>query len=313
MTFHTRPYGGDDDARLLVHIVTRAALATPQCSYWHVGDVWWGLYQNTVFDPHPNIRLWFDGAEPVGFAWFDPSGAVATQVVPGRADGTALEAEMLGWAEGRRRTLPTGDGGPITLTATAFAHDAPRIALLTGRGYARVGTPMYHFYRCLSDLAVPALSSTNITVRQVGEMPEWDTRVEIHREVWHPSKVTLDAYRRLRAASGYRPELDLVAVTAQGAFASYCICWLDPTTQTGEFEPVGTRSAFRRQGLGRAVVVEGLHRLREQGATQAIVYTPHTNGGARALYESVGFRIVGSEYSYIKTLEGIGDATMPHG
>lgn len=300
MALYARLYSGDDDAHVLAHIVTHAALVTPSCSFWHVGDVWWGLYQNTVFDPRLNIRLWFDEAEPVGFAWFYPNGSVSTEAVPGRADSIDLEMEMLAWAEQRGRA-GLESGGPETLTATAFAHDARRIALLTERGYARAGTPLYHFQRPLSaeDGAAP---QTGITVRAVGEEPEWAARVELHREVWHPSRVTLEAYRRLRAAAGYRPALDLVAVTSEGAFASYCICWLDPTTRTGEFEPVGTRPALRRQGFGRAVIVEGLRRLREHGATQAVVYTPHTNSGARALYESIGFRIVGSEYDYIKSL-----------
>ena len=70
--------------------------------------------------------------------------------------------------------------------------------------------------------------------------------------------------------------------------------------RTGEFEPVGTRPAFRRQGLGKAVIAEGLRRLKARGATDAIVYTPHSNGSAVALYESAGFRIAGSEYDYVK-------------
>jgi hypothetical protein len=50
---------------------------------------------------------------------------------------------MLRWAEGRRRTLPPGPDGRSTLTTTAFAHDARRVAWLTGRGAsaAIVNTP----------------------------------------------------------------------------------------------------------------------------------------------------------------------------
>jgi ribosomal protein S18 acetylase RimI-like enzyme len=137
-------------------------------------------------------------------------------------------------------------------------------------------------------------------VRHVGGEDEWPERVATHREVWHPSRVTLEAYQRLRVTPGYTPELDLVAVTPDGTFASYCICWLDPVNRTGEFEPVGTRPAFRQQGLGKAVIAEGLRRLKAHGATDAIVYTPHYNGSAVALYESAGFRIAGSEYDYVK-------------
>ncbi len=303
MTVNSRPFEGDGDALLLTHIVTRLSLTSPTCSYWHAGDVWWGLYKNTEFQPQYNVRLWFDDDVPIGFAWFFPPGGVSTQVIPERADEADLDAEMLRWAEDRRRDLPAGDEGHYTLTATAFAHDARRIDLLTQHGYERAGTHMYHFRRSLSGATVPAALTTGITVRMVSDRSEWNARVDLHRDVWHPSKVTLDAYQRLRATPGYQCAFDLVAVTEEGTFTSYCICWFDPITQTGEFEPVGTSSTFRRQGHGRAVILEGFRLLQERGATAAIVYTPHTNGSARALYESVGFRIVGSEYDYIKRIE----------
>lgn len=303
MTIHARPFGGDDDAHLLVEIVTAAAAANPRCGYWHVGDVWWGLYQNTVFDARENIRLWLMDEVPVGFAWFYPrQQGISIVVVPGRADADAIEDEMLTWAEARRRTLPAGDDGAFTLTATAFAfdHDARRCALLERRGYERTGSPMHHFHRSLAEPIPAANPPAGGIVRHVGGEEEWEERVAIHREVWHPSRVTLESYRRLRTRPGYTPALDLVAVTPDGTFASYCICWLDSANQTGEFEPVGTRTDFRRQGYSTAVLAEGLRRLQAHGARDALVYTPQSNGNAVALYESVGFRIVGDEYDYIK-------------
>jgi mycothiol synthase len=137
-------------------------------------------------------------------------------------------------------------------------------------------------------------------VREVGGKEEWEERVETHREVWHPSKVTLDAYRRLREAPGYDPRLDLVAVAPDGTFGSYCICWFDPHSRTGLFEPVGTRSACRGLGLGKAVMHEGLRRLRELGARTAFVLAVHDNEAARNLYESVGFETVNTERLYGK-------------
>jgi len=127
-------------------------------------------------------------------------------------------------------------------------------------------------------------------------------RCTARSEVWNPSRVTLEAYRRLRAAPGYTPEIDLVAVASDGVFASYCICWLDPANRTGEFEPVGTRPAYQRQGFGRAVIAESLRRLKARGATDATVLTPQSNERGVALYESVGFHVAGSEYDYVKEL-----------
>src|SRR5947209_1018761 len=233
MPIHSRPFSGYSDAPVLADIVMAATAIDPRCGYRHVGDVWWGLYQNTVFDPPDNIRLWIDDGTPVGFAWFDSCG-VSVQGCPGYVDADALEDEMLSWAEQCRRALPAGSDGASMLTATAFEHDARRSALLVRRGYARTGTPMYHFHRSLSE-PIPAVTPPpGITVRHVGGEDEWAERVATHREVWHPSRVTLEAYQRLRATPGYTPALDLVAAMPDGTFASYCICWLDPVNQTGE-------------------------------------------------------------------------------
>jgi mycothiol synthase len=57
----------------------------------------------------------------------------------------------------------------------------------------------------------------------------------------------------------------------------------------GYFEPVGTRAAFRRQGLGCAVILEGFRRLKALGAHTAMVYSGTKN---QAFYESCGFRVV---------------------
>lgn len=300
MTIHARAFREGDD-QLLASLVAGAALGTSGCPNWHVGDVWWGLYQNLVFDPCSHIRLWFDGPEPAGFAWLNLNGDLAMQIAAGRTDAAMLEGAMLEWAEEQYPGL-AGNGGEHTLSAMALPDDETRIAVLTRRGYERMGTSLHHFQRSLADQPSGRSAPRPITVRAVADEAEWPARVALHQEVWHPSKVTLEAYRRLRAAPGYRPDLDLVAITDEGRLAAYCICWLDPLTRTGEFEPVGAHPAFRRQGYARAVLLEGLHRLREHGATRARVSTPPANAGARALYEAIGFRIVGSEDRYAKRL-----------
>src|SRR5260370_16364202 len=102
----------------------------------------------------------------------------------------------------------------------------------------------------------------------------------------------------MRGVAGFRADVDLVAVLPDGAFAAYAICWFDPVNHSGLFEPVGTGAAFRRRGLGKAVVCEGLRRLRATGARTAIVCCTGGNAAARALYEAAGFRIVDPQPPY---------------
>ena len=58
----------------------------------------------------------------------------------------------------------------------------------------------------------------------------------------------------------------------------------------GYLQRVAVHPDQRRQGYGRAVVLDGLRWLRRHGATQALVNTQHNNAGALALYAACGFR-----------------------
>jgi GNAT superfamily N-acetyltransferase len=94
-------------------------------------------------------------------------------------------------------------------------------------------------------------------------------------------------YGNVQRAPLYRRDLDLVAVAPDGEIVSFCTAWYDDVTRSGTFEPVGTAPPHQRRGLGRAVMAEGLRRLKRLGATLACVsgFTPAAN----RLYASLGF------------------------
>ena len=68
----------------------------------------------------------------------------------------------------------------------------------------------------------------------------------------------------------------------------------------GELEPVGTHADHRRLGLGRAVGLYALQRLRDLGATKAIVACRGDEAYPIPckLYESIGFREVSRQLAY---------------
>jgi predicted N-acetyltransferase YhbS len=85
----------------------------------------------------------------------------------------------------------------------------------------------------------------------------------------------------------YRRDLDLVVVAPNGEMASFTTIWWDEVTKTGAFEPVGTAPEHQRKGLARALMTEGLNRLKQLGA--AMAYVSSYGMAAHATYESVGF------------------------
>ena len=78
--------------------------------------------------------------------------------------------------------------------------------------------------------------------------------------------------------------LKVAAVAPDGNFAGYCGMWYDPAAGYAVVEPVAVDPQYRRMGLGRAVVLEGLGRVKAMGAKIALV------GSSQPFYYRIGFR-----------------------
>ncbi|HVB60467.1 MAG TPA: GNAT family N-acetyltransferase [Ktedonobacteraceae bacterium] len=307
MDITSRPFSGSRDLELLKQFVMEIWADESYRSYLHMGDIIWNIYQNTLFDPYRNIRLWQNTqSKLLGFALFDigrTDFSSWTQIHPGQQENAALYNAMLAWLDERAAEERKEDPSKDLLYNNSYDDDAPLRDALLRHNYQPGDIGMLYMYRELDGILLDPALPQGWQVRHVAGEREFEERVAIHRDVWHPSRVTLQAYQRLRTIPGYTPELDIVAVAPDGTFASYCICWLDPLNRCGEFEPVGTRAAFRGYGIGKAVMLEGLRRLQTSGATSAIVNTHNGNDPARRLYESVGFHVIAEDRNYIKHLD----------
>jgi ribosomal protein S18 acetylase RimI-like enzyme len=110
-------------------------------------------------------------------------------------------------------------------------------------------------------------------------------------------------YQHFMRSPVYSPDFDLVAVAPDGQFASFCIIWPDPVNHVGLFEPVGAQAAFQGQGLGKAVVLAGLAKLRACGMEWAMVCVEHDNTAAERLYQSVGFKKKFKLHTYARLVQ----------
>ncbi|MBK8028514.1 MAG: GNAT family N-acetyltransferase [Chloroflexi bacterium] len=105
----------------------------------------------------------------------------------------------------------------------------------------------------------------------------------------------------MTTAPDYRLDLDVVVVAPDGQFAAFAQGWVDAENGIGLFEPVGTHPDFRKLGLCRAVIYEGLRRMHAAGATEAHVY-PYENHDASQVYRKLGFQTRGKIIAYRKAL-----------
>ncbi|MGE3074922.1 MAG: GNAT family N-acetyltransferase [Dehalococcoidia bacterium] len=309
-TFSTRPL----DLQALIGFATKATSARmPGLTYWNPGDIAWQLGMLPAsMDGSGFVRSWANpSGEVVALAVFEPPLNFQFDVLPGFPGGEELAEKATGWAEERWLASRDTSGeipkayemlGANTLSTTALESDIARIAMLERLGYERVDRHCVRYRRSLAAEVQPLPLPDGLHFAHATE-GRLDERVDVHRDawsVWGPSSFSASRYRRLRTTPIYDETLDLVVEDATGRMLSCCICWFDVANGIGHFEPVGTRPEFAGKGLGRALVTEGLRRLRERGAHTALIGTASVNAAALRTYTACGFDFVEREDFYSK-------------
>lgn len=205
----------------------------------------------------------------------------------------SLLEEMLEYAEA---TLVDPESNALKIYVQDHDHQLQRIA--QGRGYQKdVEDPGYDS-EFVIDRLPPCGLPAGFAVRSMADGGRGELwRAAVGRGFDHldpgewPSPF---AYQELQKAPDYRPDLDLHVVSPEGRYVSCCIVWYDAHNRTGCFEPVGTDPEYRRRGLGREVVMEGLRRIAGLGAETATV------GSGLPFYQAIGFRIKYVGHYWIK-------------
>ena len=253
----------------------------------------WGV-RNAEYAHDWLHRVWTDRDGAVAWAWLSLPGSLTFQVHPDRCH---LLEDVLDWFDA---SAPQGERA-----VSVRAANRPAIAALERRGFRRDDDApwMRLNVRDLTEIdeakAPPGFRLT--TMAEVGR--DVSRRVAVHRAAWGAqTRVTETTYPGVMRTWPYRPDLDLVVEGPDGDFVAFVLAWYDDANRVGEFEPVGTDERFRGRGLARALSLFGLHRLREAGATHAIVGSRGDAGYPvpTALYESVGFRELSRNLCYVK-------------
>ncbi len=303
----SRLYETESDLQQMYNLLMEARARTGDWRYAHVGELAFNFFMVAChLKPQEHIRLWHTAeGRLAGYAILGEDPAFDCQVLP-EYEWSGIEAEALDWAEAllvelRRRDAPRWGGN---LVSGARQDNAQRIAFLEQRGFRYCGDfAEVNMLRALDEPIPEPVLPAGCQVRAVAETGETAKRAAAQREVWQPwtvGNVSDDDYARFMRLPGYRRDLDIVAVTAEGVIAAYVNGWLDPVNRIGDFGPVGALPAYRRQGLTRAALLEGLRRMKALGMQRVCISTGVSNTPARRLYESVGFTIVNRYLDYVK-------------
>ena len=301
MSIAQRPFAGETDIQAMIALARRFP-----AEHLRVVDLPY-RFSSWALDNPDNAALWADaGGQLLAWAVMQtPFWAIDITCHPDAEED--LHPCILDWADRRARDiLHTPYGRPVWFV-NVFADQAIRIRHLEAAGFAAqtdVGEDSWTKVFMLHSGETPVDERDlppGFVLRPLAGQREVDAYVELQRAVFGSNNMTAEWRARTLRRPEYVPDLDLVAAAPDGRLAAFCICWLADVPGLGvcgQVEPLGVHDDFRGMGLGRAILCEGLRRLRERGATRICVETDRFRNAALGLYESAGFRVIRDVWVY---------------
>lgn len=300
MNLQARPYRDATDLTQMKQLLMAGTQANSIISYMHPGCLDW----DTQYPPDEaanrrNLRLWetMDGMPPTLVAWaihsrregsFDLFVHPTIYETPHHA---AVMDEYVAWAAARAR-----EAGLKTLWPFwAMTYDTVLERLMAERGFVieQADPPVPLFARTLGELPEIRLPD-GFTMHGVRNLDNGRLRARVTYDAFGYSsdwELYADEYAQFIGSTAYDGERDLLVIAPDGRGAAACTIWFDPVNRVGLFEPVATHSDFQGKGLGKAVMAEGLRRMKSAGMERAIVGFDPNNLAVLALYSALGFGV----------------------
>jgi mycothiol synthase len=225
--------------------------------------------------------------------------------------GRGIGGAMLSWNEIRLREIAAGhEPAESFLEAWVGDGNEAATALVRAAGYEAV-TYMAEMVRPsvdeLPDQPLPAGLEIR-PVRDEDVRTIWEADVEAFRDHWGFVEQTEEDYQRFIGFPYHDPTLWKIAWDDEGV-AGQVKSFVNTAEnevhgrQRGWTEAISTSRRWRRRGVAKALIVESIRELAARGMTEVAlgVHTENPNG-AYALYESLGYEVVGTWTTYRKPL-----------
>jgi mycothiol synthase len=311
--FAARPYAGDADLPAIVDLLNLCGTSDRLDESFDVAGQREELTGPDV-DQARDVRLWEDAeGRLVGYAqlWIPPDtegGELAAgcwfRIHPDtRQQG--LEREIIAWGSEVVGAVARERGVPGYIQS-GLRHSTPEyIAYRSGIMEAHGFVPVRYFFQMVRPLDAPIpepqlpAGYTLGHLASEADIPRWTEAFNqsfIDHWDFHPLSET--QARHWLSSPKYQAEGNLIAEAADGTLAAFCLCWIDPDDNArnerreGWISDLGTRRGHRKLGLGRAMLLAGMHWLKGQGMDTAKLGVDAENpSGALRLYESVGFTV----------------------
>ena len=266
-------------------------------------------------NPQTNIHLLFDDDRLVGYAgaWIEPP-AVAVNASGGvhpDYKGVGIGTYLVAWLEGLVREAAlkhAPEDARVVLQQTKLSTDRDSQSLFEGLGYA----PVRHSYRMLIELESEPpqpVFPDGIEMRSFDRPTQIRALVQAEKDIFrdHWGYVELDFEQDLKAwehwldnDSHFDPAIWFLAMSGE-EIAGVCLCngHMPEDPELAYVESLGVQRAWRRQGLGLAMLHYAFGILHRQGKRRvSLDVDAQSLTGATRLYEKAGMHIQRESITY---------------
>jgi mycothiol synthase len=204
--------------------------------------------------------------------------------------------------------------GAVTFQCDCWNREQDRKALFEGFGLK----PMRYWVnlvRTLDDGLPPVMLPAGIRLRTFDPGRDLETVLHVDnaafRNHWNHVDASLAEFQPRVESPHFRPELWFLAEEAGGEVVGLALNEINSerSARTGRQEgyiySLAVLRAYRRQGLGTALLAQSLHALKQAGMEVAELGADTENlTGAMRIYERMGFRVRRKGIAYQKVMRG---------
>jgi GNAT superfamily N-acetyltransferase len=301
MSIKFRPYNDPDDYRLVDNFLIEHYKPGNADGNW-LEPAWEYMHAHPYLDRASlgKIGIWEDDGTIVGVATYESR--VGEAFFEFHPDYGYLKRDMLEYAE--KNLFGTGEDGRKFLHAFVNDIDAELTSLVKARGYEKDETETRTMTQFVIPAPFPAITLPDgFCLKSLADDCDW---VKVNRVIWRgfnhqgdppAGAEDLESRRKLFETPSARRDLKIAVQAPNGNFVAFCGVFYEPNNHFAYVEPVATDPDYRRMGLGKAAVMEGLRRCGALGATVAYV------GNDLPIYRAVGFKQVYNCECWVKELK----------
>jgi GNAT superfamily N-acetyltransferase len=301
MTIHFRNYTGQEDYhRISAFLIEHYQLNNTDGNW--LEPAWEYMHSHPYLDQSSlgKIGIWEEAGQIVAVVTYESRlGEAFFQFHPAYKH---LSREMLDYAEKSLHGI--SNDGKNFLHVFVNDVDEEFVSLVKARGYQKENNEA----RMMCQFAIPdpfpeIQLPAGFRLTSLAEECDW---AKVNRVLWRgfnhegeppASAEELESRRKMFDTPKARRDLKMAVAAPNGDFVAFCGMFYEPANKFAYVEPVATDPDYRRLGLGKAAVLEGIRRCGALGATVAHV------GNDLPIYRAVGFKKVYISECWVKYLE----------